>query len=87
VPTAVHAPIDAVLDERGRFRQAAALRDVFAELDVSGDAPIITYCTIGGRASTAWFVLTYLLGRSHAAVYDGSWAQWGRTAGAPVARA
>jgi hypothetical protein len=32
---------------------------------------MISYCTIGGRASTAWFVLTYLLGREYVRVYDG----------------
>ena len=30
---------------------------------LDGDDELITYCTIGGRAATAWFVLTYLLGR------------------------
>jgi len=45
---------------------------------------IISYCTIGGRASTTWFVLTYLLGHDNVRVYDGSWAQWGRLADAPV---
>ncbi len=30
----------------------------------------------GGRAATAWFVLTYLLGREHVRVYEGSWAEW-----------
>ena len=45
---------------------------------------MITYCTIGGRASTAWFVLTYLLGRDRVRVYDGSWAEWGRMPGTPV---
>ena len=48
------------------------------------DDELITYCTIGGRASTAWFVLTYLLGRDHVRVYDGSWAEWGKMAGTPV---
>ncbi|MDQ1661319.1 MAG: thiosulfate/3-mercaptopyruvate sulfurtransferase [Blastococcus sp.] len=86
VPTAAHVPIDGVLDERGRFRDPASLCQVFADLDLSGDAPIITYCTIGGRASTAWFVLTDLLGRPNVAVYDGSWAQWGRDPATPVAR-
>jgi thiosulfate/3-mercaptopyruvate sulfurtransferase len=86
VPTAIHVPIDALLDDRGRFRDAAALRRVFAELDISGDAPVITYCTVGGRASTAWFVLTDLLGRTGVAVYDGSWAEWGRASATPVAR-
>ena len=37
-----------------------------------------------GRASTAWFALTYLLGRDHVRVYDGSWAEWGRMPETPV---
>jgi thiosulfate/3-mercaptopyruvate sulfurtransferase len=45
---------------------------------------VITYCTIGGRASTAWFILEYLLGYSRARVYDGSWAEWGKLPAAPV---
>ena len=51
---------------------------------MDGDGELITYCTIGGRAATAWFVLTYLLGRDHVRVYDGSWAEWGRIPGTPV---
>jgi thiosulfate/3-mercaptopyruvate sulfurtransferase len=31
-------------------------------------------------------VLTYLLGRDHVRVYDGSWAEWGRLADTPVER-
>src|SRR5215469_1302708 len=84
VPSAVHQPIDGLYDGRGRFRAAADLRDVFSAVDLDGDTELITYCTIGGRACTAWFVLTYLLGRDHVRVYDGSWAEWGRMAGTPV---
>ncbi len=36
--------------------------------------------------ATAWFILTYLLGRDHVRAYDGSWAERGRLAGAPVER-
>jgi thiosulfate/3-mercaptopyruvate sulfurtransferase len=85
VPTAVHQPLDGLLNPDGSFRPPAELREVFSQVALADDSELITYCTIGGRAATAWFVLTYLLGRDRVRVYDGSWAEWGRTPGAPVA--
>jgi len=87
VPSAVHQPVEDLYDRRGSFRGAADLRGVFSSVDLDGEGELITYCTIGGRASTAWFVLTYLLGRDHVRVYDGSWAEWGRLADTPVEQA
>ena len=87
VPSAVHQPIDGLYDERGAFRDVAALRGIFSAVDLDSEDELITYCTIGGRACTAWFVLTYLIGREHVRVYDGSWAEWGRIPGAPVDQA
>ena len=84
VPTAVNISLDGIHDERGSFRSAAELRQIFAPLDLSGEGEMITYCTIGGRASTAWFVLDQLLGREKVRVYDGSWAEWGKLPAAPV---
>ena len=84
VPSAVHQPIDGLYNADGSFRSAAELRRVFSAVDLDGGEELITYCTIGGRAATAWFVLTYLLGRDHVRVYDGSWAEWGRLPGVPV---
>ena len=84
VPSAVHQPIDGIYREDGSFRPAAELRDLFAPTVLDGSEELITYCTIGGRATTAWFVLTHLLGRQRVRVYDGSWAEWGRTPGTPV---
>jgi thiosulfate/3-mercaptopyruvate sulfurtransferase len=75
-----------VFDSSGSFRSAAELRRIFASVDLAGDSEVITYCTIGGRASTAWFVLTYLLGRKGVRVYDGSWAEWGRMTSTVVER-
>jgi thiosulfate/3-mercaptopyruvate sulfurtransferase len=84
VPGAVHQPIDGLYDQHGAFCSHAELRGRFPTIDLDGDGELITYCTIGARAATAWFVLTHLLGRDNVRVYDGSWAEWGRTAGVPV---
>jgi thiosulfate/3-mercaptopyruvate sulfurtransferase len=86
LPSAVHQPIDGLYDPDGSFRSAAELRGLFAPDILDGGRELITYCTIGGRAATAWFVLTHLLGRDRVRVYDGSWAEWGRDPGTPVER-
>ena len=86
VPSAIHEPIDGLCNADGAFRSAAELRGVFSPAVLDAGGELITYCTIGGRAATAWFVLTYLLGRDRVRVYDGSWAEWGRAAGTPVER-
>ena len=86
VPTAVHVPINGLLDDRGSFRETAELTRTFAGADLSEPMGIITYCTVGARAATTWFVLTHLLGRPGVRVYDGSWGEWGLDATSPVER-
>jgi thiosulfate/3-mercaptopyruvate sulfurtransferase len=84
LPSAVHQPIDGLYREDGSFRSPAELGDKFEAAVLDGSDELITYCTIGGRAATAWFVLTHLIGRDRTRVYDGSRAESGRTPGAPV---
>jgi thiosulfate/3-mercaptopyruvate sulfurtransferase len=84
IPSAIHQPIDDLYDEHGALQAAEHLRGVFSAVDLDSSDEIITYCTVGGRAATAWFVLTHLLGREHVRVYDGSWAEWGRLLDTPV---
>ena len=85
IPSAINLSIDGILDSRGSFRDDDGLRRLFSSIDLEGDGEMISYCTIGGRASTAWFALTYLLGRQRVRVYDGSWAEWGRMPQSQVA--
>jgi len=87
IPSAVHQPVDDLYDDRGAFRPAGELRGVFSAVSPGDHGELITYCTIGGRASTAWFILSYLLGHDHVRVYDGSWAEWGRMTSTPVEQA
>jgi thiosulfate/3-mercaptopyruvate sulfurtransferase len=75
--TLVAGAHSALYDAHGAFLPEADLRRAFATVDPYGEAELITYCTIGGRAATAWFVLTELLGRASVRVYHGSWAEWG----------
>jgi thiosulfate/3-mercaptopyruvate sulfurtransferase len=83
IPSAVHVPIDGLRTPDGAFRSAEDVRRLFGPAaDPGGE--IITYCTVGARACTAWFALTYLAGREQVRVYDGSWAEWGRMPATPV---
>jgi thiosulfate/3-mercaptopyruvate sulfurtransferase len=84
IPSARSQPLDGLLDEHGSFRTAPEVGRLFESIDASNRGEVITYCTIGARACTAWFALTYLLGRQNVRVYDGSWADWGRTPELPV---
>ena len=77
-------PVDNLYDDHGAFLNMQDLRQKYSQLNRTGDHKIITYCTIGARASTTWFVLTYLLGHKNVVVYDGSWAEWGRSTDTPI---
>ena len=83
VPSAVNVDAVAVFDERGRFADAATLRRTFTSV-AAPDTEVITYCTIGNRASAEWFALRYLLGHERVRVYDGSWAEWGHDPATPI---
>jgi thiosulfate/3-mercaptopyruvate sulfurtransferase len=74
----------AIVADKGTFRPADELRQIYAGKGITPDKNIIAYCRIGERSSHTWFVLKYLLGYPSVRNYDGSWTEWGNLVGAPI---
>lgn len=84
IPTAINVPIDLTRDVSGAIRGEGELRDLYTKAGATPDQRVIVYCTIGNRASLAWFVLKNLLEYPNVAVYQGSYVEWGKLPDAPV---
>lgn len=84
VPGAVSVPIDLLRAEGGMLKSPGELRRTLEQAGVAKDKTVITYCTIGNRASEAWFALKYLLDYPDVRVYYGSWVEWGKTTDTPI---
>jgi thiosulfate/3-mercaptopyruvate sulfurtransferase len=84
VPGAISVPIDLLRAEDDTFRAAEDMRRALESAGVTREQKVITYCTIGNRASQAWFAMRYLLGYPDVSVYYASWVEWGKTEGAPI---
>lgn len=76
IPGARHLPHTALLQEDGSFRPVEELEALFKGLDLRPEQETITYCAVGIRAASLWFVLRHLLDFSHVRNYDGSWREW-----------
>jgi thiosulfate/3-mercaptopyruvate sulfurtransferase len=84
IPGAIHFPIELMRAEDGSLKSREEIRKLTDEMGIRPARTVTTYCTIGGRATEAWFVLTHLLGFPDVRVYVGSWANWGTRADTPI---
>jgi thiosulfate/3-mercaptopyruvate sulfurtransferase len=84
LPGALHLPADALRTEQDEWKRPEELRQLFEQAGIRPERSTVAYCTIGNRASQAWFALTYLLGHPDAGVYYGSWSEWGTRTDTPL---
>jgi len=78
LPGAVWLPVEVLAGDGAAVRHACQTAGVVPERHV------VVYCTIGNRASLAWYELTQVLGYPRVSVYYGSWAEWGTALDTPV---
>jgi thiosulfate/3-mercaptopyruvate sulfurtransferase len=76
VPGAVHIEWVHNLDERGAFKPADELRDLYARAGITPDREVVAYCQGGYRAAHSYLALR-LLGFPRVRNYIGSWKEWG----------
>jgi thiosulfate/3-mercaptopyruvate sulfurtransferase len=84
IPGAINVPIDSLRAANGTLTDPEELRRILEPAGVTRDKAVITYCTIGNRASEAWFALKHLLNYPSARVYYGSWVDWGKAVDTPI---
>jgi thiosulfate/3-mercaptopyruvate sulfurtransferase len=83
MPGARNIPFDSLISD-GRMKSRDELKAVFDAAHVDPSQPAICSCGSGITAGLIALALARL-GRWDAAVYDGSWAEWGAQPDTPIA--
>lgn len=84
MPGAVNLSADQVLDVEGFYLPAERLQQVFAQAGHDVYRPFIASCGSGVSAALL-LVAAAICGQTSAALYDGSWSEWGGDPTCPVA--
>lgn len=85
IPGALNLPYNNLFDAAtGTMKPLDELRKAFALAGVDTAKPIVTSCGSGVSAAVLTLAL-YRLGVENAALYDGSWSEWGKADGPAIA--
>lgn len=82
IPGSRHLFFHDLYQPDGTFKPKSELRAAFESAGVDFARPIVTTCGSGVTASVLLFAL-HLLGIEEAALYDGSWSEWGADPATP----
>lgn len=83
IPGSFNIPFQKILSDKGTLKSAQELKEVFTGAGIDLENPIICSCGSGVSACNLALGL-YVLGREDAAVYDGSWSEWGSRDDLPI---
>jgi thiosulfate/3-mercaptopyruvate sulfurtransferase len=83
LPGSRSLPSQQLLNADGTFKSAAELGELFKKAGIDPSRQVVTTCGSGVTASMLALALA-VVGQTNAAVYDGSWAEWGQENGLPI---
>ena len=83
IPGSRSVPFPSLVDGGGRMRPAAELRRLLEGAGVEPGRPVVTSCGSGVTACAVALAVE-VAGMGPAAVYDGSWTEWGSRKELPV---
>jgi thiosulfate/3-mercaptopyruvate sulfurtransferase len=83
IPGSRSVPYHSLVDDAGRMRPAGELRRLLEDAGVEAGRPVVTSCGSGVTACAVALAVE-VAGMAPAAVYDGSWTEWGGRSDLPV---